>query len=91
MHFVTWAIYCRVPFDVSVFDTKEVFKLYSPLPAPYLFSPFFAAQNHLMPIPLGTWANFICINNKYYSYAALHGAQLPPFPTFPAFPDAWQH
>lgn len=72
--------------------------LLSPTTSSYFFfcipKPFKAHSS-------GTWANFICINNKYYSYAALHGAQLPPFPTFPAFPplllpllllpDAWQH
>lgn len=53
-----------------------------------LFFFFFATQKPFKAHSTGSWANFICINNKYYSYAALHGAQLPPFPTFPAFPAA---
>lgn len=103
MHFVTCAIYCRAPFDVWVFDTKEVFKLLLVWPSPSHFplplTGFFSQpqKNLESPFP-GTWANFICINNKYYSYAAVHGAQLPPFPPLllvplllRLLPDAWQH
>lgn len=81
MHFVTWAIYCRAPFDVSMFDTKEVFKLYyyhPTLPHHLFLFFFFCIPKPFKAHSSGTWANFICINNKYYSYAALHGAQLPP-------------